>query len=93
MECKPPASAAKSALDLIHNQDGPALLRELTSCPIELFRDGSDTPFTLNRFDQDSADILAQLPLEIPNVIEIHEIEAGDQRLKLFAILFLPRRR
>ena len=65
MEGEPLARPAEPALDLIHNQNSPALFCKFTSCAIEPFRNGTNTALTLNGFDQDGTDVISQLSLEV----------------------------
>src|SRR5262249_51196037 len=65
------------------------LLRKGARGAIELLGDGTDAAFTLNRLDQDGADVVRELSFEISCVVELHELETWYERLELLAILLL----
>ena len=47
----------------------------------------------MDRFDEYRADVVRQLTLEIFHIVKLHEVEARNERLELFAVLFLARGR
>src|SRR5262245_10319450 len=89
MEGKPLARATESALDLIHNQNGPPLFRKFPSRAIEPIGDGTNTAFTVNCFDQTGTNVICQLSLEVGRVVKFDEIETGHQWFELLSILLL----
>src|SRR5436853_7271394 len=93
MARKPLPGAAKTTLNLIHDEHSALLPGQLTSGAVEAFGYGPDAAFTLNRFDQHRAYIVGQFLFKIAGVIEFHEIKPGNQRFELLTILFLPGRR
>jgi len=80
VKCEPLSGSSESALNFVHDQQGALLLRKRARGAIELLGDGTDAAFTLNRLDQDSADVVGELSFEISRVIELHELEAWHER-------------
>src|SRR5262245_39160430 len=90
VKCEPLSRSAEAALNFIHDQKSALLLRKRPRRAVKLLGDGTDAAFTLNRFDQDSADVVGELSFEVAYIVELNELEARHERLKLLAILLLP---
>ena len=84
--------AAQTALDLVDDQQGAGTLGQFPCRPQELRADGIDAAFSLDRLQTHGAHAAIELPLQVVDVIEGDEPDAGQQRRKGMTILCLPGR-
>jgi len=68
---------AKAALNFVENQDRAGFLGQRPRGFQELATDGMDATLSLHGFNAESAHLGIELLLEIGNVIEAHEADAG----------------
>src|SRR5258708_19184587 len=85
---KEAAGAAEAALNLVGDEEGAVLGGEGASAIPESLADRIDAAFTLDCFQEDSADGIVEFRVEIGEVIEPHEFRAGYDRREGQAILF-----
>src|SRR5215469_2668853 len=90
---EPAAGASEAALDFIGDQQRVVFFRELVRSLSELFADRTYSAFALQELEPDGANSGIEFPREVVNVIEIHELHAGNDRRKGRAIFLFVRRR
>src|SRR6267142_1050937 len=82
------AGAAESALNFIGDQESTVLRGKRASTIPECFADGIDSPFALDCFKKDGADSVVEFRFEISNVVETHELRAGNKGRERQAVFF-----
>src|SRR5258708_4251302 len=82
------AGTAEAALNLIGDEESAVLGGEGASAIPESLADRIDAAFTLDCFQEDSADGMVEFRVEIGEVIETHELRAGNDGREGQAILF-----
>ena len=86
---KPASGAAQAALDFVENQQRATALGQLARGLQKFRADRIDAALALNRFQTNGADAAIELALQIVDVVEANETDAGQQRRKGMAILRL----
>src|SRR5258708_5201843 len=82
------AGAAKSALNFVGDQESAMLRGKRASAIPENFAEGIDSAFALNWFQKDAADGVVEFRLEVSDVVETHELCAGNEWREGQPILF-----
>src|SRR5258708_33813129 len=82
------AGSAEAALNLVGDEEGAVLGGEGASAIPKSLADRVDAAFTLDCFQEDSADGIVEFRFEISEVVETHEFRAGYDRREGQAILF-----
>src|SRR5688572_28169182 len=90
MKGVPLTDPAQPALNFIGDQNRAGFRRDLASAPIKLFGDRTYAAFALDGFEDDRADVIGKLPLQILDAVELDELKSRHQRFEGFAILLLP---
>jgi hypothetical protein len=75
-------------LNLIGDQESAVLRGKRASAIPENFAEGIDPAFALNWFQKDATDGVVEFRLEISNVVETHELRAGNEWREGQPILF-----
>src|SRR5436853_384265 len=84
--------AAETALNLVEDQHGAALLRQVTRQLQGLLADGIDATFALNGLNTEGAHAGIELTLEIVDIVKGYKADARHQRGKRGAVLQLAGR-
>src|SRR5260221_9046686 len=74
------AGTAESALNFVGDEQRVVLRSERTGAAPKGFANGVDATFTLNSFEDDSADVFVEFGFEIGDVVEFDEFDSGDER-------------
>src|SRR5271170_4008956 len=89
---EPFACTAKTALNLVCEQEGPSGVAEFARGGEELSRYGVNATLALDWLDADGADVFGKLCAEIGDVVEPDKLDAGHDGFEGFAILRLVGR-
>src|SRR5260370_38830947 len=73
------AGAAKSALNLIGDQESAVLRGKRAGAIPENFAEGIDPALALNWLQKDATDGVVEFRIEVSNVVETHELRAGNE--------------
>src|ERR1700737_3867829 len=82
------AGAAKPALNFVGDQESAVLRGKRASAIPENFAEGIDPAFALNWFQKDATDGAVEFRLEVSDVVEAHELRAGNEWREGQPILF-----
>src|SRR5258707_2149905 len=88
---EPAASASQTALDFVRDQQCVMFARETLRCLDKSLAQRTDSAFTLHKLKANRANGVIKAALQVGNIVELYEVDAGKPRLKWRAIFFLVR--
>ena len=89
----PLAGAAHAGLNLIDNQQRAGGVGQRARLGEELLRERANAAFALDGFDENGADFVGKFRAQIGDIVEAHELDAGNHGRERLAVLRLVRGR